>query len=248
MTAPATNSTAAATGALTNMAKATQQFIADVLTEKPDKLYRLDDYPAIRTSLFDNVKSAVNRRFPLRNDRYTLGLEDVDYDDPEDVDVDEQKRMLLEGKSSVRRLRGSWVLRDAATDKVVSKTRRMTLMRVPRISDRGTFIRNGKEYVIGSILRLEPGVYCKRKPDEVSAQFNIKQGTGGGFNMVLNPKTGTFQIRRGTLNVPAYPVLHDMGITDDQMQEAWGKDIFMANKLAGNTEKARLAATKLYNT
>lgn len=234
-------------GAMANSTRAVQQFIADVLTQKPDRVYRLDDYDAIRQIIFDNVKSAVERRFPLRNDRYTLSLEDVDYDDPEDIDVNEQKRLLLNNKSSTRRLRGSWVLRDAETDKVLSKSRRMTLMHVPRMSSRGTFIRNGREYNLTNIMRLEPGVYCKQKPDEVSAQFNIKQGTGQGFNMALNPKTGLFTIRRGTTNAPAYTVLHDMGVTDEQMRDAWGKDIFETNRAAGISDKGRASADKIYN-
>ena len=233
-----------ALGALSNLTRATQQFISDVLTEKPDKLYRLDDYDTIRNVIFDNVKDAVSRRFPLRNNRYTLAVEDLDYDDPDDVDVEQQKRMLLEGKSSARRLRGSWVLRDAVTDKEVSRTRRMTIMRVPRITSRGTFIRNGKEFCIGNIMRLEPGVYTKQGPENVSAQFNIKQGTGQGFNMIMNPKTGLFQVRRGTTNAPAYTVLKDMG---DQMKEAWGSDVFEANRKAGVSEKARSAADKIYS-
>ena len=235
------------TAALTNIGRAAQQFIADTLTKKPDKLYRMDDYGTIRSIIFDNVKDAVSRRYPLRNERFTLGLEDVDYDDPEDIDVEEQKKLLLEGKSSDRRLRGSWVLRDAATDKVVSKTRRMTLMRVPRMTDRGTFIRNGREFCIGNIMRLEPGVYCKKKPDEIAAQFNIKQGTGPGFNMVLNPKTGVFNIRRGTTNAPAYTVLHDMGVDDATMKKAWGDEVFEANRKAGTGDKATGLASRIYN-
>jgi len=236
-----------AQGALGNIGRAQQQFIADVLTQKPDRVYRMDDYDTIRDVLFENVKSAVQRRFPLRNDRYTLAVEDVDYDDPDDIPLSEQKQLLLQGKSSTRRLRGSWVLRDAATDKEVARTRRMTLMRVPRMTERGTFIRNGKEFAVGSVMRLEPGVYCKRKPDGVTAQFNIKQGTGGGFNMTLNPATGVFQFSRGTRHAPAYTVLRDMGVTDDQMREAWGEDVFSRNRDAGNGTKARNAADALYS-
>lgn len=234
------------TGALANMARAQQQFIADVLTKKPTHIYRLDDYNAIRQSLFDNVKDAVQRRFPLYNDRFSLGVENVDYDDPDDYDVDVQKDALLEGRSITRRLRGEWVLRNA-DGKEVARTRRMTLMRVPFMTGRGTFIRNGREYAFTNIMRLEPGVYTKRKNDEISAQFNIKQGTGPGFSMLLNPNTGVFQIRRGTANAPAYVVFHDMGITDEQMEKAWGKELFQKNKEAGAGDKARQAASRIYN-
>ena len=175
--------------ALSNQVRAVQQFISDTLTERPDRLYPLDDFGAIRQQLFDNVKTAVQRRFPMRNDRYTLAVEDVDYDDPEDIGADEQKRLLLEGGSSVRRLRGRWVLRRASDDSVVSRSKRMTLMRVPRMTDRGTFIKGGREFAMTNIMRLVPGVYCKGKDDEVTAQFNIRQGTGSGFSMVLTPPT-----------------------------------------------------------
>lgn len=236
-----------ASGALRNTLRAQQRFIADVLTERPTSVYSVDDYGAIRDALFNNVKEAVQKRFPLYNDRYTLTLEDVDYDDPEDVPLQDQKQAIMEGRSCDRRLRGSWVLRDSATDKEISRTKRMTVMRVPYMTDRGTFIRNGHEYVFTNIMRMEPGVYTKSRNDETSAQFNIKKGTGGGFNMRLLPKTGVFQISRGTTNAPAYTVLHDLGVSDKTMQDAWGKELFDKNKAAGLGEKARAAADKIYN-
>ena len=234
--------------ALSNQVRAVQQFISDTLTERPDRLYPLDDFGAIRQQLFDNVKTAVLRRFPMRNDRYTLAVEDVDYDDPEDIGADEQKRLLLEGGSSVRRLRGRWVLRRASDDSVVSRSKRMTLMRVPRMTDRGTFIKGGREFAMTNIMRLVPGVYCKGKDDEVTAQFNIRQGTGSGFSMVLTPSTGIFQFRRGTTNAPAYTVLHDFGVSDETMKKAWGDELFETNRVAGTGERARQAAAKLYGT
>lgn len=235
-------------GTLNNIMRAQQKFIANTLANKKDvKVFRMDDYPTIRKVLFDNVKNALEQRFPLYNDRYTLALEDIDYDDPDDVDISKQKQAILEGTSCSRRLRGTWVLRDAKTDKVVSKTRRMTLMNVPYITDRGTFIRNGHEYAFSNIMRMEPGVYTKQRDDEISAQFNIKKGTGAGFNMFLQPNTGIFKIKRETTSVPAYTVFHDMGVTDDQMKEAWGQELFDKNKAAGSDEKAIAAANKIYN-
>ena len=236
-----------AAGAMAGAMKAQQRFIANILTEKPTSVYSLDDYKTIRNELFSNVKRAVQERFPLYNDRYSLSLEDVDYDDPDTIDLQDQKQAILEGRSCDRRLRGAWVLRDVVTDKPISKTKRMTLMRVPYMTDRGTFIRNGHEYVFTNIMRLEPGVYTKSRNDETSAQFNIKKGTGGGFTMRLMPKTGVFQISRGTTNAPAYTVLRDLGVSDDQMQEAWGRELFDKNKQVGSGEKARIAADKIYN-
>ncbi len=234
-------------GALAGAIKAKQQFIADVLTERPNKVYRLDDYKTIGGILFNNVKDAVTRRFPLFNDRYSIEVADVDYDDPEEVSITDQKDAIMNGKSCTRRLRGSWVMKDSVTDKVVSKTKRMTLMKVPYMTERGTFIRNGHEYAFTNILRLEPGVYTKDNGTEVSAQFNTKRGTGSGFNMRLIPETGIMQISKGTINCPAYTVFKDMGISDDQMKDAWGSELFEKNKAAGTGEKPMIAASKIYN-
>lgn len=235
-------------GTVNNLIRAQQKFIANTLAQGKDvKIFRMDDYPTIRKVLFENVKNAISQRFPLYNDRYTLSIEDVDYDDPEEIGLAKQKQAILDGKSIARRLRGTWVLRDAKTNKEVSRTRRMTLMNVPYITDRGTFIRNGHEYAFSNIMRMEPGVYTKQRDDEVSAQFNIKKGTGAGFNMFLQPNTGVFKIKRNTTSAPAYTVFHDMGITDDQMKEAWGQELFDKNKAAGMDEKAIVAAKKIYN-
>ena len=227
---------------------AAQRFIANILHDKPKQIYRMDDYKAIRTALFDNVKDAVQRRFPLYNERYSISIEDIDYDDPAEIDLDTQKKAILEGTSCSRRLRGTYVMRDMATKKVVSKTKRMTLMRVPYMTDRGTFIRNGHEYAFSNIMRMEPGVYTKKRDDEISAQFNIRQGTGMGFNMELSPSTGIFKIRKGTSTCPAYTVMKDLGVTDDQMLKAWGQELFDKNKAAGEGEKAIAAANKIYNS
>lgn len=51
-----------------------QRFIADILTKKPDVLYSPGDYDTMRTLIYDNVKEAVQRRFPLTNERYTLDI------------------------------------------------------------------------------------------------------------------------------------------------------------------------------
>lgn len=233
-------------GTAGGLIQAKQRFIANILSKKPDTLYAVDDYPAMRKLLFDNVKKAVETRFPLYNSRYTLAVEGVDYEDDDEVDLQKQKEALLSNGSVTRRIRGSWVLKDAATGKEVSRTRPMTLAKVPYMTDRGTFIRNGHEYCFTNILRLEPGVYCKQKESEVAAQFNIQQGSGSGFQMRLIPSTGIFQMTRGTQNAPAYTVMHDLGVSDDDMKKAWGDELFEKNRAAGTTERAKIAAGKIY--
>lgn len=224
-----------------------QLYISSILTEKPEKVYDPLDFNEVRTALYDNVLESVKKRFPLFNDRYSLSIEDVKYDDPADFSLKDQKKAILEGRSLGRRLRGSWVLRDVNTDKVIQKTPRKTILKVPYLTERGTYIRNGSEYVFSHIMRLEPGVYVRKKDDDnVLAQINARQGTGTRIDLSLKPSTGVFTFQKGTTNVPAYTVLSDYGVTDDQMREAWGDALFTINQDAGTTTKAQQAAQRFY--
>lgn len=229
------------------MADTRQTYISSILTEKPEKVYDPLDFTAVRTALYDNVLDSVLKRFPLFNDRYSLGLEDVKYDDPADFSIKDQKKAILEGRSLGRRLRGSWVLRDVNTDKVIQKTPRKTILKVPYLTERGTYIRNGSEYVFSHIMRLEPGVYVRKKDDDtILAQINARQGTGSRIDLMLQPSTGIFKFQKGTMNVPAYRVLSDYGVSDDQMRAVWGDSLFTINQNAGSTVKAAQAADKFY--
>lgn len=231
-----------------NMQRAKQQFIADVLdTDKPT-IYRADDYRTMRGLIYNNVLKSVQKRFPLYNDKYVLTVQNLSYADPQEVSYADQKKAVMQGKSVGRRLRGQYVLRKADTDQVVSKTAPQTLMKVPYITDRGTFINNGHQYTFNNIMRLEPGVYTKKNSDDqITAQFNVKKGTGAGFNMRFIPSKGLFQVSRGTANAPAYTVMRDLGATDQQLKQAWGPELFQTNRTAGTGAKARLAADKIYN-
>lgn len=233
---------------LNNIQRQKQRFIADVLDDDSPTFYRPDDYKTMRGLIFQRVKDAVAKRFPLYNDKYVLAVQDLDYDDPDEVSYKDQKKAVMQGKSVGRRLRGRYVLKDAATDQVISKTPVQTLLNVPYMTDRGTFINSGHEYTFNNIMRLQPGAYSKKNSaDEITAQFNVKKGTGAGFNMRFTPSKGLFYINRGTANAPAYTVMKDLGVTDDQMKAAWGDELFKQNKEFGTSQKARIAANRIYN-
>lgn len=58
-------------------------------------LYRPDDYPTIRKAIFDNVADAIGKRFPLYNDKVLLTVENVKYDDHDDISIGDQKQAIL---------------------------------------------------------------------------------------------------------------------------------------------------------
>lgn len=235
-------------GTFNSIQRQAQAFIADILDQEKPQIYRVNDYKTMRRLIFDKVKQSVVKRFPLYNNKYVLSVENVQYKDPQQFSYKQQKDAILNGKSLGRRLVGSYVLTDAATGKQVSKTNKQTLLSVPYMTDRGTFINSGHEYTFNNIMRLQPGAYAKKNnDDELTTQFNVKKGTGAGFNMRFVPSKGIFQINRGTANAPAYTVMKDLGVTDEQMKKSWGQELFKINKDYGSTEKARIAAKKIYN-
>ena len=235
-------------GILAGVQRQQQKFIADILDQKPRKVYRMDDYSTMRSLIYQNVLQAVKQRFPLYNNKYLLDVQDLDYQTPQTNDYKAQKQAILNGKSLGRKLKGSFVLKDATTQKVISKGKRQTILTVPHMTDRGTFINSGSQYALINIMRLQPGVYTKKNTDnQISAQFNVKKGTGAGFNMKFVPSRGLFYMNRGTANAPAYTVLKDLGVTDQQMRQSWGQELYNKNKQAGLGQKARIAADRIYN-
>lgn len=235
-------------GVFNNIQRQAQAFIADILDQQQPTIYSATDYKTMRQLIFDKVKSSVQKRFPLYNNKYVLSVEDLDYADPDTYSYKEEKEAILNGKSVGRRLRGSYVLKDAATNKIISKTPVQTLLTVPYMTDRGTFINSGHQYTFNNIMRLEPGAYAKKNnDDQITTQFNVKKGTGAGFNMRFTPSKGLFYINRSTANAPAYTVMKDLGVTDEQMKAAWGEELFKKNKEFGSTQKARIAAKRIYN-
>lgn len=235
-------------GILAGVQKQQQKFIADILDQKPRKVYRMDDYKTMRSLIYQNVLQSVKARFPLYNNRYILDIQDLSYQGPQLNDYKAQKQAILSGKSLGRKLKGSFVLKDAVTQQVVSKGKKQTILTVPHMTDRGTFINSGSQYALINIMRLQPGVYTKKNTDnQISAQFNVKKGTGAGFNMKFVPSKGIFYMNRGTANAPAYTVLKDLGVSDQQMRKSWGQQLYNKNKEYGLGQKARIAADRIYN-
>jgi len=224
-----------------------QQFIARTLTETPEVKYDPMDFAQVRGLLYKNVFNAVRKRFPLYNEQHVLDVENLEYSDPDSFTIKQQKEAILNGQSLGRRLTGNWVLKDAVTGEELQRSGRKTIMRVPHMTERGTFIKNGHEYTFSNIMRLEPGVYTRKAGDgTIAAQFNVEQGTGSGFALKLEPDKGRFIIERGGTRVPAYTVYKDMGISDDEMRGTWGDELFEINRAFGTTGTARNSADALY--
>lgn len=193
-------------------------------------LREFEDFDTLRASIFDDVKNEVINTFPKSYGTVRMEVEDVDYEGPERFSISEQKKGILQNRYLTRRLRGTVKLYDDETNELLDETK-MTLMRVPYLTNRGTFIHNGSEYVTLTQARLMPGAYTRRKQTgELETHFNAARGSGNSFRIHLEPETGLFKMNIGQSSLRLYSLLKDLGMSDEELEEAWGKDILEANK------------------
>lgn len=212
----------------------------------PTTLYSPGDFEATRRRIFEDSLNAVRNRFPIENSRYSLSLENVDYENPREFSIKDQKKAVQNDQSLVWKMRGTWVLRDKETGNVISKSSKRAVMNIPYLTERGTFIRNGTEVTLPLQMRLVPGVYTRMGDDGIAkAHINARPGTGNTVMMQLNPAKPVFRVSVGTRNYDLYPLLRHLGVTDDEIKAAWGEKMFNVNKEAfmkqGGWYKAKTA-------
>ena len=200
-------------------------------SEEKEDIVAFDDFDSRRAMVFDSVAEAARNRFPIANERHSLELEEVGYDDADKpYTLKEQKAAILGGGTLFKKLKGRFILRDVVSGQVLERGGRRVIAKVPYMTPRGTFIRNGNESVMMNQLRMRPGVYSRRTKDgEMEALVNVKQGTGTQFKMRFHPDTALFSIKAGGRKFAAYPVLKSLGVDDDTLRAAWGDDIFNKN-------------------
>jgi DNA-directed RNA polymerase beta subunit len=191
--------------------------------------HEFHDTKKVRSIIYDRVLQAAQQLQPMANDRHTLSLTGVNYRDGDTASKKEQKAAILNGRSQGRRLEGTWELMDNATQQIIA-SKKSILATVPHLTDRGTFINNGTEYILRNQQRLLPGVYTRtRNNGEIESHVNVMPGKGVSQRYFLDPEKGKFKLKVGQASVGLTPLLKVMGVTSEQAQEAWGKDLFASN-------------------
>jgi DNA-directed RNA polymerase beta subunit len=191
-----------------------------------------DDYPKKRAAIFDQVKAATQASFPISYGGVRLELHNLDYDNPKAFTPAEQKQALLKNQFLHHKLRGTLRLYDEKTNELLDE-QHQTLMKVPYLTERGTFAHGGSEYTTTAQARLQPGIYTRRKASgEIESHVNSRRSTGHSFRVRLEPETGVFKLDIGQSSLRLYSLLKDIGVSDEQMAKTWGPELLAKNKEA----------------
>ena len=189
----------------------------------------------------------------VEDENIKLKVNKVWVDDKRDnKDVASQKDVRMKGQIWGNDLKADLELIDKLTGKTIDHVPSIKIANIPKITDRGTYIVKGNEYQFTKQSRLKPGVYTKRQSNgEISSFFNVDKtvdfdrGFNNNFKINFDPEKKTFTMGYGTKNVPLYNALHAVGVSDKEMRDAWGEDVYGANQAAYAKHEIR-DQTKLY--
>ena len=200
------------------------------LAPKGVELVDPDDIPTRRRRIYEAVKDQIAASYPMVHGGLRMDVKDLEYEDPEDFGPEEQKDALLNNKTLARRLRGTMTLADEATGQKLDE-KRLSLVRVPHLTERGTFIHAGNEHTSICQSRLAPGIYTRKQANGVhETQFNVRPGTGRQFRTALEPDTGQFRLRVGANNLHLYSLFKDLGVKDEDLEKRWGPELLNINR------------------
>lgn len=201
----------------------------------PKDTRRFFDPTILREWVKENAKTAFEKKLnTIESADYKLKCEDIHYSDPDKIFTpEEQKSAILERRDLSYPLKGTFKLVEKKTGNVIAEKKKALIAQIPYVTERGTAILNGSEYITINQQRLKPGVYTRiKETGEAEAHVNIRPGTGLGGKIVFHPEKALFVYEVGTTQIKLYGLLKGLGISDGQMEEAWGKEIFLKNKMA----------------
>jgi DNA-directed RNA polymerase beta subunit/DNA-directed RNA polymerase beta' subunit len=188
-------------------------------------------YSAQYESMRDRTLDEISSVFPIKSrGGRELRLKKIWVEDKAVPSLADEKAAILNGGTLGSTVKGDLQLVDE-NGKVVD-SRRMKLAEMPRASSRtGAFIIKGNQYQVSNQLRLRHGVFVQEKKDGgLKAFVNLGGGAGGRKYEMFMGDDGVFKLAIDQGKVELYPLLKSIGVSDAQMQKAWGDEILEVNK------------------
>ncbi len=184
------------------------------------------------------IEQEVTGIFPLvsRNGK-TLTLSNVKWvDHGLDVmnDVKAHKQAKINEGSIQSKLTADVEFKDAE-GKILDSKRGYTLLTVPHVTARNSYIMEGNEIQVINQLRLRPGLYTSNKGEDL-IETHLNTTAAGSYKVMLDRKTGVIRFKSGAdKKVPIYSVLQALGNNDSAIKELLG-DLYEANVKAAKPE------------
>lgn len=204
-------------------------------------------------SLKESTKKTVSEIFPIEGNTRRLELVKVEIDDSRYSvdDLDSQYEAKTTGNTWGVPVRVQLRLVDKESKKVL-ETKTITLMKLPKTTQRYSYIVKGHERQVDSVFRLSPGAYHGVADNgEIVAKWNMMKGRGaGGFNVKIDRETGYLYVElgRGTKStkIPLYSICKLLGASDEEIAKEWGETITRVNRAKSNLSKNALSIHRAY--
>ncbi len=203
--------------------------------------YPVDSFEDVKRE----VTSALTELFPIEEGDKQIRLENLIVEDNIDpADVTAQAAALDEGKTLAVPVKADVVVSRNGRD--VGR-RRMKVLDLPRMTERGSFIHNGNEYHISNLFTRKAGVYHRvRESGDAVADFNLankSQFAGRRLKIRYDPATSEVSVMREDSMIPLVDFLRMAGTPDSRIKEALPPSVWEANVQASKPQKssARLA-------
>lgn len=181
----------------------------------------------------EKAQSAIKSNFPIEGRKNTLVLHKTYMDEKatDALDIQSQAKAKIDGATWGAAVFGDVGLVDKATGKEIDR-QKIKLVTLPRPTQRYSYIVSGSERQVDNLWKLRSGVYAHQKQNGTyQAEFNLSAPFARNPRLYIpfDPEKKTFKLKHETSHRPLYSILKTLGVQDEDMKKAWGKDIYDAN-------------------
>jgi DNA-directed RNA polymerase subunit beta' len=186
----------------------------------------------------DRTLEAIGKQFPVDGINQVLSLERLEVpDELSPDDIRSQHHAKVNGQTWGVPIIAHLALTNKQTGEVTrSRTR---IAELPKVTGRHSHIVNGQEYQVDNQWQLKPGAYVRRRQTgQIETMFQSSKRPS--FDVTFDDASKEFkaELPGGKAIVPLYPLLSALGVHDDELERAWGKDILQTNKSSRNVAGA----------
>jgi len=194
-------------------------------------------------NLLENLEDYLRDTLNIKQGDRELVVKRIDMPSTESHDdLRSQKSAKIQGISYKKPVRATLELK---VDNKTEDTATVTLLDLPQVTTRGTYIVEGNEYSFPLQKRLLPGVYTREKPDGTIEAW-INSSKGKNLRLQLREQ-GDFVLDTGK-KINLLALLVGLGIDRQRIRRVWGDEVYRTNKGARGAGNELGALKKLYDS